>query len=115
MSRMEPTEFVDDRYDAIENRLKVRLPAGWIAPNVPSETVKGARAPPRPNALGRPSPSQVVRSRLNRPLTFAEKARSRARLSEKPGAARREAAAMGGYMPLPLPSLSVCLWEGLLH
>ena len=78
MSRVEPDTYINDCYQAIEDRLKVRRRRG--AGQHPRDRAcagLGRRLPRRLRRARLPPPLrcplQVVRRRLNRPLTFSEK------------------------------------------
>jgi hypothetical protein len=69
MSRVEPDQYINDRYQAIEDRLKVsQLKVSARCRHCPhfSQLALLPCSPP-------PRLVQVVRKRLNRPLTYAEK------------------------------------------
>lgn len=84
MSKFEPTEFLDDRYKKMDERLEVRMPAvhacAWAQPQHCSHGLRRSSC-----ACSRASFEfqarflqpllrvQVVRKRLNHPLTLAEK------------------------------------------
>ena len=63
MSKMEPDEYINDRYKAIEERLAVGAAAGAKNTCIRGSALLTACMPR----------SQVVRKRLNTPLTLAEK------------------------------------------
>lgn len=68
MSRMEPDQLINDRYEAIEERLKVCVARCRCRQR--RFRIYGAHPARSPTP---PVDLQVVRKRLNRPLTFAEK------------------------------------------
>jgi hypothetical protein len=77
MSAMESDELLNDRYKAMEDRLKVRYPLSFrhAARRAPAPAARRARVAHVRNPLRHP---QIVRKRLNHPLTLAEKARTAA-------------------------------------
>jgi hypothetical protein len=87
MSRFEENEFINDRYAAMEERLAV----SFVSPLVlfPRSPRARARSPAKQQKLtarslalllvNSPLPKnkrQIVRKRLNKPMTLAEKVRS---------------------------------------
>jgi hypothetical protein len=72
MSKVEPDEFINDRYKAIEERLSVSRARF-------RRTCKSLQADECATAaewcVRTPPPPQIVRKRLNQPLTLAEKVR----------------------------------------
>ena len=82
MSRLEPDKFLD--YDKLADKLKVRAPGGWGADTLGAAPYAGrllAAAPRRRGARQRAAElAQIVRRRLNKPMTLAEKVR-RSRLA----------------------------------
>jgi len=98
MSKMEPTEYLNDRYTAMEERLAVsrsgemksRERGAWNKPTLVRPHERENRPPlNQPSFFSSfqvlwshglssllrfiPPPKQIVRKRLNRPLTLAEK------------------------------------------
>lgn len=148
MSRVEPDQFINDRYERIEKNLEARLTAGahcmnHISSIAPSRCcavtcllrrmlrgwlhVRSASARGHTDGLGSGRLLQIVRSRLNKPLTYAEKVvyghlddpenqdieRGVSYLRLRPGSATRQPAELGTGRPrhqlLTGPLLPLCV------
>lgn len=102
MSRLEPTEFINDRYAKMEENLAVRFVGQLGEPFFLCVSAFGAPAN-RPRSPSSPPP-QIVRRRLNRPLTLAEKVR----VEWGWQGVRSAAAAAARRQPYPPGALAAC-------